>query len=252
MEKKYFWWVSMCAVGVIALSAASYVYTYGRTAQSYTSFSTSAEGKVIAVPDTAKFSFSVITEGKDSPMKLQKENTDKVNAIIKYLKDNGIAEKDIKTESYYLSPQYGYTLECRGGICPPPKIGGYSISQTVSVKTKNFDKASEVLGGVVEKGANSVSSLELTVDDRTTLENQARAEAMKKAREKAKTLAKAGGFKLGRLLGVDEYVPGEPVPMYGYGGGEAKTDTTMVAPAPQIEPGSQEIVVNVTLRYEIR
>lgn len=243
----------MCAIGIIALSAASYVYTFGKTAQSYTSFSASAEGKVIVVPDTAKFTFSVITEGKDNPLKLQKENSNKINAIIKYLKDKGIAEKDIKTENYYLFPQYGYiAVECRSGICPPPKIGGYTINQTISVKTKDFDKASEVLGGVVEKGANSVSSLELTVDDKTTLENQARAEAMKKAKEKARGLAKAGGFRLGRLLGVDEYVPGSPTPMYGLGGGETKADATVVAPASQIEPGSQEIIVTVTLRYEIR
>lgn len=246
----------MCAIGIIALSAASYVYTFGKTAQSYTSFSASAEGKVVAVPDTAKFTFSVITEGRDNPMQLQKDNSKKIDAITKYLKDKGIAEKNIKTESYYLSPQYGYVSSCpANGICPPPKIGGYTINQTISVKTKDFDKASEVLGGVVEKGANSVSSLELTVDDKTTLENQARIEAMKKAKDKAKGLAKAGGFRLGRLLGVDEYIPGEPAPMYGYGGGSGtttKSDAIVSIPSAPIEPGSQEIIVTVTLRYEIR
>lgn len=245
----------MCAIGIIALSAASYVYTFGKTAQSYTSFSSSAEGKVIAVPDTAKFTFSVITEGKNNPMELQKDNSKKIDAIIKYLKDKGIAEKDIKTESYYLSPQYGYmAVECRSGICPPPKIGGYTINQTISVKTKDFDKASEVLGGVVEKGANSVSSLELTVEDKDTLENQARAEAMKKAKDKAKGLARAGGFRLGRLLGVDEYIPGDVQPVYGYGGGggTATKSDVVAMPAAEIAPGSQEIIVTVTLRYEIR
>ncbi|MBU1083231.1 SIMPL domain-containing protein [Patescibacteria group bacterium] len=251
MEKKYFWWVTMCSIGIIALSAASYVYTFGQTAQSYTSFSASAEGKVVAVPDTAKFTFSVITEGKDNPMELQKDNSKKIDTITKYLKDKGIAEKDIKTESYYLSPQYGYRSNCPSGVCPPPQIGGYTINQTISVRTKDFDKASEVLGGVVDKGANSVSSLELTVDDKTALENQARIEAMKKAKDKARGLARAGGFRLGRLLGVDEYIPGSPGPMYGFGGGEASTKMDIV-PSTPIEPGSQEIAVTVTLRYEIR
>ncbi len=88
------------------------------------------------------------------------------------------------------------------------------------------------------------------VGPRDGLQNEARAEAIEKAKQKAKFMARAGGFSVGRLLEIQEssYLP----PIYyakeafGRGGGD------LSAPTPVIEPGSQEVTVNVVLRYEIR
>jgi hypothetical protein len=241
------------ALVIFALSTVAFVYSYARTMQPASAFAVTGEGKAVMVPDTAKFTFTVLTEGGNDPIKLQRDNTTKVNAIIKYLKEQGIEDKDIKTEGYYLNPQYSY-MPCReGSTCPPPKIGSYSVSQTTSVKTKDFDKAGELLAGVVSKGANQVSGIELTVDDKTAIENEARMDAMKQATDKARSIAKSGGFRLGRLLSVDEYSPGSPIPMYegGYGGGDTSA-IKAITPAVDIQPGSQEVIINVTLRYEIR
>lgn len=243
------------ALVVFALSMVVYVYAYSRTMQPASAFSVTGEGKAVMVPDTAKFTFTVLTEDGTDPIKMQKENTTKVNAIIKYLKEQGIEDKNIKTEGYFLNPQYSYSPCREGGACPPPKINGYSVSQTTSVKTKDFDKAGELLAGVVSKGANQVSGIELTVDNKTAIENEARMEAMKQATEKARTIAKSGGFRLGRLLSVDELYPGTPIPMYGGGYGGASDISVMpkeVPSAVDIQPGSQEVIINVTLRYEIR
>ena len=75
--------------------------------------------------------------------------------------------------------------------------------------------------------------------------------AKKKARkEKAESIAKAGEFSLGKLLAIEEG-GGYPIPIYGkdavVGMGGAESER-----APSVEPGSQEIVVDVTLRYEIK
>jgi len=75
---------------------------------------------------------------------------------------------------------------------------------------------------------------------------------MAMAQEKAKSVAKAGGFKLGKLLSVEESTPYAPV-MLGRGG---VTDSSFLvkeeAVMPQIEAGSEEIKIQVYLRYEIR
>ncbi len=240
------------ALVIFALSTAVYVYSYSRTMQPASAFSVSGEGKSVMVPDTAKFTFTVLTQGGNDPVKLQKDNTTKTNAIISYLKEKGVESKDIKTEGYYLNPQYNYGI-CRTEACPPPKITGYEVRNTLSVKTKDFDKAGVLIAGVTERGANEVSGVELTVDDRTALENDARSEAMQKATTKARALAKAGGFRLGRLLSIDEYPSGGPIPMYGYGmGGGSDTAVKEVTPLVAIQPGSQDYLVTVTLRYEIR
>ncbi|MEK7629892.1 MAG: SIMPL domain-containing protein [Patescibacteria group bacterium] len=239
---------------VSAFAAWSFADTYSKSIEpsSFRSFSVSGEGKVTAVPDVAEFSFGVLTEGGKDIAALTNENTTKVNKAIAFVKSEGVADKDIKTENYSLTPRY-LTYSCNhpetsGSVsCPPAEIVGYSINQTVSVKVRDFSKIGEALSGVVLNGANTVSSLNFTIDDSNALQNQARAEAISKAKEKAEVIATSGGFSIGRLLSIDEGY--SPVPYYsaketfGLGG---------AAPAPVIQPGSQEIQVTVNLRYEIK
>lgn len=249
----------VAAVFVFAFGYLDYVASYSRSTQpsSYRSFSVSGEGKVTAIPDIAQFTFSVVTQGGKDIAALQKENTDKTNSAIDFLKAQGIEAKDIKTTKYNMEPRYQY-YSCKNpessvAPCPPAEIVGYTITQTVLVKIRDFTKIGTIISGVVENGANSVSSLSFTIDDRTALENQAKEKAITQAREKAQLVAKAGGFIVGRLLSVDEGY----TPYYAYGLGSEETkkmsalDSVEAAP-PTIEAGSQEITVDVTLRYEIK
>lgn len=243
-------------IGVLALSyaAVSYVKTYSRSIEpgAYRSFPVTGEGKVVAVPDVAEFTFSVITQGGKNLAKLQQENTEHANRAIGFIKSNGVEDKDIKTQGYSVEPRYQNVFCGEGNrVCQPPEIVGYTITQTVSVKVRDFAKIGDLLSGVVSAGANSVSQISFTIDDRTALENKAREEAMMKAREKAEAMARAGGFRLGKLISINEGWGG---PVY-YGRAEAfgvGGDAIKGVPAPTIEPGSQDIVVNVTMVFEIR
>ena len=126
---------------------------------------------------------------------------------------------------------------------------GYTVTNTTSVKIRDFDKIGLILAGVVEKGANEVSSLRFPIDDPEVPRAEARAEAIAKAREKAKDVAKEAGFGLGRILSVNE---GGVSPVY-FGGGFADVAVEARAlSAPSIEPGSEDVSVTVTLTYEIR
>lgn len=110
---------------------------------------------------------------------------------------------------------------------------------------------SPLLTGVVESGANSVSGLSFMIDDATTVENEARAEAIKKAQEKAASIAKAGGFQLGRLLEISESSGGYS-PYYARSAVMDMAGSKEAAVAPTIEAGSEEINISVSLKYEIR
>src|SRR3989344_1775057 len=247
-------------VAILAVGSSAIVYANAfRTSikpDSYRSFSVSAEGKSVSIPDVAFFTFGVVTEGGIDIAKLQKENTEKINKAIAFLKSLKVDQKDIKTENYNLSPRYEYASCPRNTFgesvsCPPPKIVGYTINQTIAVKIRNFENIGGALSGIVTNGANSVSSLNFQIDDPVKVQNEAREEAIARAKEKARSIARAGDFRLGRLISIEEGFGG-PVPMrfeakaldvgFGSGGGEE----------PQIEPGSQETRVSVTLRYEIK
>lgn len=232
-----------------------YVSAYSRSVVPERTFTVSGEGKVVAVPDIARINIGVLTEGGKNLTDLQRQNTEKVNRFISYLKEQGIDEKDIKTEYYNISPRYQYFscppttvplgVETYPEIrpCLPSEIIGYSISQSVLVKVRDLNKTGDILSGVVERGANTVSGPNFTIDDPVGLENEARESAIKQAREKAKSMAKAGGFRVGKLISIQEgfVSPYFPVAFEAKGGA-----------VPSIEPGSQEIVVNVTLTYEIK
>ncbi len=250
---------TLMSVGVAALilsiASWSYANTYSKTIEpgSFRSFSVSGEGKVVAVPDVAKFSFSVITQGGKNLGDLQKQNIEKMNKAITYIKDQGVADKDIKTESFNVDPRYQYYGCKDGGSCPPAEIVGYTVTQSVGVKVRDFEKAGDILSGVVQNGANNVSGLQFTIDDPSSVMAKAREQAIEKAKEKAEQIADAGGFSVGRLLGISE---GGYQPVYDSYLRNAKVSMAESlgggAPAPSIEAGSQDVVVNISLQYEIK
>lgn len=258
--KNYLGYTLIGFLVIFSLSTISYVKSYSRFIDpaSIRSFLVSADADVVAIPDVAQFSFSVITEGSTDVSALQQENTKKVNDAIDFLKSAGVDEKDIKTTNYSVSPRYQY-FRCPSPVpfgevepCPPAEIVGYTINQSVSVKIRDFEKSGDILTQVVKNGANSVSQLSFTIDDPTMLQDEAREKAIDKAKKKAGEIARAGGFRVGKLLSISESGGFPPV----YRGLESRAfgmggDVDDIA-LPSIEPGSQEVTVGVTLRYEIK
>src|SRR3989344_3768127 len=94
--KNYFWLGATVAIFASAYAMVSYVGTFARISEptSYRSFVVSGSGKAVAVPDVAEFTFSVITQGGKNVADLQKQNTEKVNKVIDFMKKNGVESKD--------------------------------------------------------------------------------------------------------------------------------------------------------------
>ncbi|MDP2736121.1 MAG: SIMPL domain-containing protein [bacterium] len=249
--KKYLTLTVMLALAVFAYASVHYVLAYAKASQptSYRSFSVSGEGTSSVIPDIARFSFGVITQGGLNLGELQEQNAAKVNAALEFLKGQGIAAEDITTQGYYVEPRYQY-YSCFEGTssCPPADIVGYTVNQQVSVKVRDFALLGGLLSGVVENGANSVSQLSFTVDDPTAVQNEARTEAIEKAQAKAEAIAEAAAFRVGRLISIQE--SGSPYLPYSYVTSEGRGGAGPVAP--DIEPGSQDVNVTVTLVYEIK
>jgi len=267
------------AVAVIATGYAglSYVSSYGKAIQpsSFRSFSVSGQGKAIAIPDVAEFTFTVVTQGGKDVASLQSQNTTAANKAIAFVKSKGVADKDIKTQYYNVSPDYqtyncsivpqtyGGTSASAGGTviapsmpvvrpCPPASIVGYTVTQSVDVKIRDFTTIGDIMSGVVTNGANQVGQLSFTLDDPTVVQNQAEADAIAKAKTEAQAVAKAGGFTIGRLLGIQ--TGNNQYPIYSYASGVGAMDSVSVkaVPAPAIQVGSQEVNMTVTLQYEIQ
>ncbi|MEN9341961.1 MAG: hypothetical protein RIQ54_217 [Candidatus Parcubacteria bacterium] len=268
--KPFFFGALALAAIMVGGAALQYVSVFSRSIQpsSFRSFSVSADGRFVAVPDVAEFTFSVLNQGGKDLAALHTDNTKKTEKVIAFLKNSGIDAKDIKTESYNVTPRY-QSYDCPVGVmsvsgsavesamvrpCPPADIVGYEVNQTVRVKVRDFSKIGDVVSGVVTNGANTVSQLAFTMDDPALAQAKARENAITKAKEKARSIAGATGFRLGRLLEIQEG-GGYPSPYYrntltsyaadGVGGAFPEMK------AAPIEAGSQDVTVTITLRYEI-
>ena len=252
---------AIIALLLFGFAAMRYVNAYSKSIQptSFRSFNVEGQGKVVVTPDVARFTFSIISEGGKDLAALQRANSDTSKKAIDFLKSKGVEAKDIATQNYNVEPRYEnyncYQIPTANGVrpCPPPTIVGYSITQGVEVKVRDFTKIGDILSGVVGAGANNVSQLAFTIDDPSTLQDKAREIAIKKANAKAQSIAAAGGFSIGKLLSITEGGGGYPI-MYdkaNFNMTEGMRSAGIAAPTPAIEAGSQDVTVNVSLTYEI-
>lgn len=202
------------------------------------------EGKVIIVPDIALVQLGVSTFRAKTAVEAMKTTTEKSNRITTRVKALGVEEKDVRTSNFNLNPSYDYE-EGR------QTIRGFDVNTTLEVKIRNLDKIGEIIAAATAEGANQIGGLSFTVDNMEKVKNGAREKAIEAAKEKAIFMSRASGLKLGKLINVSESFAGEP-PIYRSYALEAYGAPTAALPAPSIEPGSQEIVVNVTLTYRVR
>ncbi len=223
--------------------------------------SVSAEEKRVAKPDIGFISFTIHEENISLEVARNTE-AKKSEAVIAFLKKNGIEDRDIKTTSYniYPSEEYDYrpcvSTDGAGMACPPRKgTKKFVIEETIAVKVRNLDDIGKITTGATQAGVNQIGQLQFTVDDEVIekLRAEAREAAITKARAEAKVLAGNLGVRLGKLSGFSENGGGMPM-FYGraMGMGGDMMEKGMVAPVPSIQPGENEIVASVSLIYEIK
>lgn len=203
----------------------------------------SGEGKVSVVPDIAKVNFGIQELGP-SLKTLQSSVNAKSKTLTDQFKKLGIGDKDIKTTSYNVFPQYDYNAGT-------PRITGYQVSVNYEVTIRNFDVVNDILVAGTQNGANIVGGINFEINDDTKKQKlqEAREKAVSQAKEKAEGLAKAAGISLGKIINVSE---NQAVPLPRQlavpvsGGGETKVIE------PSVQPGETELSVSVSLSYEVR
>ncbi len=246
--KKYFWFLlnGFLAVAVIlgVFFVMPAVSRYQDSLYPSRSMTVSSQGKSTVSPDIARLSFSIVSKGKN-PEELANSNNEKMKAVIDNIKSQGVEEKDIKTVGYELAPDYRYDEATERRY-----ITGYTMTQTVGLKIRDLGKVAGILGGITPLGVNQISGVSFDIENRDKVLADARAEAMSKAKEKAKQMAKDAGVDLVRITSVNEYQPADSYRgeyAMGMGGDMMKSSI-----APSIQPGSQEITVEVALTYAIK
>ena len=166
-------------------------------------FSILGTGTIIAEPDVAYISTGIISEGETAEEALN-QNSNSMANVFKVLEDAGIERKHIQTSNFSVQPRYVHHRAKQGQEQRPPRIVGYRVDNTVTVKIVELDNTGKVISEVVKFGSNSLGNIRFDVSNRQELMDEARVKAVKDARRKAEIYTKAAGVSLGKVLAISE------------------------------------------------
>jgi uncharacterized protein YggE len=202
----------------------------------------SATGKTTRVPDVATISAGVVTQSQTAAQALS-GNAGQMAKVLAALKSSGVEPRDIATSSVSLQPQYRYENN------QPPVITGYQASNTVSIRFRDVSKAGRILDTLVAQGANQINGPTLSIDQPDAALDEARADAVKRARARAELYAKAAGLSVSRILSISENgeQAGEPRPPIAY-----MARAKVAAADTEIAPGEADVTVAVAVRFLLK
>jgi uncharacterized protein YggE len=207
------------------------------------------DGQAALSPDVARLTFTVENTAP-AVADAQVATTKQANAAIDYVKSQAIEEKDVKTLSYNISPQYAY-VNCPVGVyCPTSsKVTGYQVSETVQVTVRKLDAVGTILAGLGKLEVQNLQGPAFGLDDSSAGYDAARADAIAKAKAQANILANQLGVRLGKIVNFSE--SSGNYPMYSAVGVSAM-DAKVAAPTPSVPVGENTYNASVSITYEIR
>jgi uncharacterized protein YggE len=184
----------------------------------------SGSGQVEGKPDTASFSIGVVTTAASAVAALEQNNS-QMSDLEHSLEQSGVKVKDLQTSGLDL-----YTNTNNSGA-----VTGFSVDD-------ELDAAVHATGNGVNLGGISFS-----ISNQSALLAAARAQAMLAARTEADELAAGAGLTVGSIVKVTDQENGNPYPLY-Y---DAPTGSALKAAVP-VQPGQQQISVQVTVVYQLK
>jgi uncharacterized protein YggE len=231
----------------LALAALASASAWANASEPSPRILVSGQGSAELAPDMAVLQL-IVTREADNARAALDANSAAMAQVIKALRGEGIAERDIQTDNFSIQPKYVYPPQQSQGEHQPPRIVGYTVRNSLAVRVRDLGKLGAIMDQSVTLGVNEGGNILFTNDDPSAAVDQARASAVKDAMARAKTLAAAAGVRLGKVLEISEqsFRPA-PAPMM-------RAEMMMAAPAADAVPvaaGESSYEVTVSLTYAI-
>jgi hypothetical protein len=178
--------------------------------QQIKTISLSGIGSASAQANEALLTLGVQTENKVASAAVD-ENAGTMTAVIAAIKSLGIADDEIETISYSISPIYDSNWQ---------NVVGYRVINLVQVKISDLDLVGKIIDAASAAGANRIDGVSFGLSD--DLAQQLKFDAYKKAlgdaETKAQVITEGLNLKLTGVLSVSEsyyypYTPIRAVPM---------------------------------------
>ena len=203
----------------------------------------SGEGSAALAPDMAVLTLTVARQAETARAALD-ENSKAIGEVQAAMQAAGIEARDLQTSGFGIQPNYVYPPPGATGEREAPRIAGYTVRNSLTVRVRDISAVGAILDKSVSLGVNEGGNIVFTNADPSPAIRQARTRAVQDAIAKADTLAEAAGVAKGQVLEISEqsYNP-SPMPM-------AEMDMMRAAdaaPVPvAIGENSYRVTVNVT------
>lgn len=202
--------------------------------------SVSGYAETPVTPDRAHVSAGVVTQAATAAQAVQ-QNSQAMRGVFEALKVAGVAEADIRTAGFNLSPVFDEPRQPRTA----PRIVAYQAGNTVAVLVRETDKVGDILDALVRSGANSLHGVTFSAAHNEELQDRLRVDAVKDARRKAQQMADAAGATLGPVLAISETGRGGgPVPM-----ARMQAEAAMAVP---LSAGTETLTASVQVTFELK
>ena len=198
-------------------------------------------GEVTATPDIVTLSLGIEAQAA-SVAEAQNQAKEAMNKVMAALTDNGVAKKDIQTQYFSIQRVTKWDKEKEQEV-----VVGYRVTNMVTAKIRNIDKAGAIIDAVAEAGGDltRINSISFSIDDPSPYYEEVREKAMADAKAKAKQLAELAGVTLGKPTYISESMQ-VPPPIYPVRMAEAGAPIET-----PISPGEMEIILTVQVTYAI-
>ena len=200
------------------------------------------QGEVTAIPYIATLTLSVEVQST-SVAEAQSQAMEAMNEIIDTLADNDVSEKNIQTQYFSIRQVTRWDRDKEEEI-----VVGYRVTNIVAAKIREIDKVGTVIDAVVVAWGDliRIDSIDFSVDDPSTYNEEAREEAMADAEAKAEQLAGLAGGRLGKATYISESSQ-IPPPIYR----QDVYEQAMPGAETPISPGEMEISLTVQVAYAL-
>jgi uncharacterized protein len=157
--------------------------------------SVTGTAEVNVAPDEVVLSLGV--ESRDKDLAIAKAQHDhRVKKLLAEAHDAGVEGKYIQTSMLQMRPDYSDEKV--------PRFLAYQVSQTIQVTLKDLSKYEHLITKLLEAGVNRVDSVEFLVAEPRKYKDEARAKAIRAAREKAVAMAAELGQTIGKPWDIAE------------------------------------------------
>ena len=157
--------------------------------------SVTGTAEVNVPPDEVVLSLGV--ESRDKDLSVAKAQHDaRVKKLLAQVHTAGVDDKYIQTSTLQMQPEYSEEKV--------PRFLTYEVSQTVQVTLKDLTKYEHLMTKLLESGVNRVDSVEFLVAEPRKYKDEARAKAIRAAREKATAMAAELGQTIGKPWDISE------------------------------------------------